>query len=54
MVFLRPFQTEKVLCDGSVCLYVTPLLDHQQNYMSKGNRRNQPEREFAALAKRAI
>jgi hypothetical protein len=37
----------------SVCPSVTPLLQHLENYMSKGNKGNQPERELAALAKRA-
>jgi hypothetical protein len=37
----------------SVRLYVTPLLQHLQNHMCKGKKGNQPERELAALAKRA-
>ncbi len=37
----------------SVRLSVTHLLQHLQNYMCKGNKGNQPERELAALAKRA-
>ncbi len=37
----------------SVCPSVTPLLQHLENNMSKGNKGNQKERELAALAKRA-
>ncbi len=44
---------------GWVCLSVCPsvrhasTVQHLENYMSKGNKGNQPERELAALAKRA-
>jgi hypothetical protein len=38
----------------SVRLSVTPLLQHKQNYMSKGNKGSQPERELEAEAKRAL
>ncbi len=37
----------------SVCLYVTPILQHLENHMSKGNKRNRPERQLTALAKQA-
>jgi hypothetical protein len=35
-------------------MYVTPLLQHLQNNMSKGNKGNWPERQLAALAKQAL
>ncbi len=50
----KKFQTEKALWDGSVCLsvclYVTPLLQYQENHMSSGNKRNQPELKLAAIS----
>jgi hypothetical protein len=33
--------------------YVTPLLQQVQNHMCKGNEGNRPERQLAALTKRA-
>jgi hypothetical protein len=33
---------------------VTPLLQHYQNYMSKGRKGNQQERKFTAVAKRVL
>jgi hypothetical protein len=33
----------------SVCLYVTPLLQHYENHMSSGNKGNQPERKLATI-----
>jgi hypothetical protein len=38
----------------SVCLSVTPLLQHLENQKSKGNKGNRPERQLAALAKQAL
>jgi hypothetical protein len=38
----------------SVCLYVTPLLQHLENHMSKGKKGSRPERQLAALAKQAL
>jgi hypothetical protein len=37
-----------------VCLYVTPLLQHLENHMSKGNKGNQPERKLEAQVKQAL
>jgi hypothetical protein len=41
---------------GLVCLsvrgYVTPLLQHLENHMSKGNKGNRPERKLEAQEKR--
>jgi hypothetical protein len=36
------------------CMHVTPLLQHLENQMSKGNKGNRPERQLAALAKQAL
>ncbi len=42
---------------GLACLsvrgYVTPLLHHLENYMSKVNKGNRPERKLEAHEKRA-
>jgi hypothetical protein len=38
----------------SVWMWVTPLLQHLENHMSKRNKGNRPERQLAALAKQAL
>ncbi len=38
----------------SVRMWVTPLLQHLENRMSKGNKESRPERQLAALAKQAL
>jgi hypothetical protein len=55
LLFLTLKRSLEGLCNRlfvclSVCLSVTPLLQRVQNHMSKGNRRNQPERQNASQA----
>jgi hypothetical protein len=33
--------------------YITPILQHLENHMSKGNKGNRPEHKLAAEGKRA-
>jgi hypothetical protein len=50
-----PFRPKRSYGMGlSVCLSVTPLLQHLENHMSKGKKGNRPERQLAALAKQAL
>jgi hypothetical protein len=35
-------------------MWVTPLLQHLENRMSKENKESRPERQLAALAKQAL